>query len=492
MLLNYLLALLSGLLLVAVHPRWSLTLLAPFALAPLVYALAREWLPRHRFLLGYVCGLAFWAGLNYWIHFVISVHGGLGPWGGAAGFLLFVLLRAIPMGLFGLLAGVLIQRPLALLAVPALWVTQERIPWLFYYTWLSLGNAGIDMAFPMRLAPFTGVWGLSFLFAMFGTAVAWVALGRGRRELQWFALLLPIAFLPPLPLPEKPTATAVTLQPNIPERDDWTMELARQTQQQMEHLTLESALRDPTGGKPSLILWPEVPAPVYYFEDELFRNRLNTLARVTRSHVLLGTVAHNQQGSPLNAALLVSPEGEPAGRYDKVYPVPFGEYIPWPFAGLISKITNEIGDFEPGAGVKVFYTTEQPAGAFICYESAFPHYVRQFTAAGARVLINLSNDGYFGGSAAREQHLSLVRMRAAENRRWILRSTNDGITASINPRGEVVATLPEYKPLAGRLPFAWRSDQTFYVRYGDVFAWGCVAFALGLLVVSQIPAYRKG
>jgi apolipoprotein N-acyltransferase len=489
-LLNYLLALLSGVLLVVIHPRFDLTFLAPFALAPLVYALAREWMPRHRFLLGYVTGLAFWAGINYWIHFVISVHGGLGTVGGTAGFIVFLLLRAIPMGLFALLAGVLVQRSYAIIAIPALWVAMERIPWLFYYTWLQLGNAGIDMAFPMRLAPYTGVFGLSFLFAMLGTAIAWVALRRGRRELRWLAVLAVMVALPTPPGVEEPNKEAVTLQPNIPERDDWTQDMARETQQQMEYLTLRTAMAA-GARKASLILWPEVPAPVYYFEDTAFRDRLNALARMTKTDVMIGTVAHTPKGAPLNAALLVSRDGEPAGRYDKVFRVPFGEYVPWPFDAMMAKITSEIGDFEAGEGVKVFHSTEQPVGTFICYESAFPQVVRQFTASGARVLVNLSNDGYFGGAGARDQHLSLVRMRAAENRRWVLRSTNDGKTVSINPRGEIVKALPEYAATSGRLPFAYRSDLTFYVEHGDVFAWGCAALAAALLVLSQMPSYRR-
>lgn len=104
MLLNLLLAVLAGCLLVFIHPRWNLTFLAPIAIAPLVYALFREWEPKWRFVLGYVTGIVFWAGINYWIHFVISVHGHLGPGLGTVGFVLFVLLRAIPLGLFALLS----------------------------------------------------------------------------------------------------------------------------------------------------------------------------------------------------------------------------------------------------------------------------------------------------------------------------------------------------------------------------------------------------
>ena len=220
-----------------------------------------------------------------------------------------------------------------------------------------------------------------------------------------------------------PESSAVSLQPAIPNRDDWTREQADELQRRLEYLSLQSAL-GPGLPKPNLILWPEMPAPIYYFEDTALRDRVQSMARTADTHVLMGTVAHNDRGLPLNAAVMLSPAGEPLGRYDKMFPVPFGEYIPWPFGAIARKVTKEIGDFEPGSKVVVFPSAKDRVGAFICYESAFPHLVRQFAVEGATVFANLSNDGYFGRSAAREQHLSLVRMPAAENRRWILRSTN--------------------------------------------------------------------
>jgi apolipoprotein N-acyltransferase len=490
-LLNYALALLSGVLLFLIHPRFNLTLLAPFAIAPLVYALAREWRPLHRFLLGYTAGVTFWAGINYWIQFVISVHGGLGDAGGTVVFVLFCLIKGLYIGVFGLLGGILIQKRFAVLAVPLLWVAIERIPGPFFYTWLVLGNAGADMAVPMRLAPFTGVYGLSFVFALLGTAVACAALRRPRRELAWVALPALTLLLPSLPAPEKGSQSAVSVQPNIPERENWTVQEALSTQHRMEYLSLQSAL-DRSLPDARLILWPEVPAPIYYFEDTLFRDRLNNMARLAQAHVLIGTVAHTPEGAPLNAALMVSPAGEPLGRYDKMFPVPFGEYIPWPFKGLVTKITSEVGDFEPGREVIVFPLGDRKVGAFICYESAFPHFVRQFAVQGASVLANLSNDGYFGRSAAREQHLSLVRMRAAENRRWVLRSTNDGITASVDAAGRVLGTVPPFVQTSGRLQYTPISELSFYTRFGDVFAWSCVAFSAVFLFLSQLPTHSRG
>jgi apolipoprotein N-acyltransferase len=118
-------------------------------------------------------------------------------------------------------------------------------------------------------------------------------------------------------------------------------------------------------------------------------------------------------------------------------------------------------------------------GAFICYESAFPHLVRRFTSQGAQVLANLSFDGFFGDSSARRQHLSLARMRAAENGRWLLRATSDGITAVINPAGRVVQRLPQHQELALPASFNFIREQTLYTRWGDWFVYVCLALTLG-------------
>jgi apolipoprotein N-acyltransferase len=128
--------------------------------------------------------------------------------------------------------------------------------------------------------------------------------------------------------------------------------------------------------------------------------------------------------------------------------------------------------------VVIFTANGHAMGPFICYEAAFPHLVRDVTGAGAEVLVNLSNDGYFGRSAAREQHLLLARMRAVENHRWLLRSTNDGITVSIDPAGRIWDRFPALKRTAGRLRFGWEHAKTPYTRAGDWFAWGCLAAGL--------------
>jgi apolipoprotein N-acyltransferase len=192
----------------------------------------------------------------------------------------------------------------------------------------------------------------------------------------------------------------------------------------------------------------------------------------------------------MNSAVMVSPSGEMVGRYDKVNLVPFGEFIP-PLFGFVNKITTEAGDFHAGERVVTFPVDGHKVGAFICYESVFAHFVRQFADQGAEVLVNLSNDGYFARSAAREQHLKIVRMRAAENRRWILRATNDGITASIDPTGRVMQRLKPYEETAARLEYSYETAKTVYTRFGDWFAWNCLLAGLALAAWTQVPAYVR-
>jgi apolipoprotein N-acyltransferase len=175
----------------------------------------------------------------------------------------------------------------------------------------------------------------------------------------------------------------------------------------------------------------------------------------------------------------MDPHGNVVGRYDKIHLVPFGEYVP--FQNLLffaNKLTREVGDFARGSQRKVFDLGGTHAGVFICYESVFPDEVREFTANGAQVLINISDDLWYGETGAPAQHLQMTRMRAVENNRWILLATNNGTTASIDPLGRVVKQSPRNVRTAMVAPFSLQTEVTFYSRYGDVFAWACVIISL--------------
>jgi apolipoprotein N-acyltransferase len=483
--LNAALALVSAALLMLTFPKFNLVWLAPVALAPLLMAAAREGRPLRRFLLGWSAGVVYWFGICYWIQFVLSYHGGTGDGLGWALFLLFCAAKAIHMGVFAWLAGILMRRWWAIPAVAALWVAVEVTHGPLGFAWLALGNAGIDMGYPLRLAPLTGVYGLSFVFAMMSAGLALAALRRSRLELLWLALLPFLGFLPNLPPAARGRETALLSQPNISETEQWTSQSLDQMERNQVTLSLRSALMQ-DDKPPSIIVWPEVPAPFYYEEDARLRSYIDTLARSANAYVLLGIVAHTASGAPLNSAALISPGGGAVSRYDKVNLVPFGEFVPGPFRFLVNKVSTEAGDFAAGNRVVVSPVYDHRIGAFICYESVFPNFVRKFADGGAEVLFNISNDGWFGQSAARQQHLEIVRMRAAENRRWILRSTNDGITATIDGAGRLRGGLPASMQATSYTGFNYESEKTLYTRFGDWFPLLCATLALACLIGEKV------
>jgi apolipoprotein N-acyltransferase len=488
MLVNTLLSLLSAVLLILTFPNAGIVYLAPFALAPLLTALGREPRWRVRFLLAHFFGSVYWFGVCYWIQFVLEQHGAMGVFGSWACMFVFATGKALHFGVFGVLCGMLLNRTWALPAVAALWTAVEGAPQILGFTWLALGNAGIDMSLPLRLAPLAGVHGLTFVFALLNAAVAAVALRRPRKELLWLALLGVLYVLPAISESHLQRETAVLVQPNVSMDQNWNVAAWARFKDRMLEL---SARRAGPGRnfQPRLIIWPEVPAPVYFYRDLSLRFRLVEFARKADAHILLGTVAHNKEGAPLNSAVMLLPSGKPGGRYDKINLVPFGEYVPELFS-FVHRITQEAGDFAPGAEVKLLPVDGHKAGVFICYESVFPNLVRQFAAQGAELFVNISNDGYFGRSAALRQHLLMVRMRAVENRRWILRATNDGYTVNVDPSGRIAASAPPFTETTLAAPYAYISDTTVYTRFGNWFLLACAFGAFLALIATQIPIYN--
>lgn len=485
---TYLLSAAAGALTVLLYPQFNLVWLAPFCLVPLLAALAREISPKHRFLAAWAAGFLYWAGVCYWIGFVLRNYGGLNAPLAVLAMILFSAAKGLHWAVFGWCAGRLIHSRFAILTIPALWAGLERTHGPLGFAWLTLGNAAADMEAPMRLAPLTGVYGISFVFVMMNAAVTLLMLRRRRTHVAAVILVPGVFLLPPMPGPETGREVAVAVQPNIEEHTQWTQEQLEQTIRHLALLGFDAAIR--AQPPPELILWPEVPAPFYWETDPYLREQAAQMARLTGAHFLLGAVGRSPTGRPLNSALLISSQGEFVARYDKIQLVPFGEFVP-PLFGWIQKISSESGDFAPGERLAALPLKRGSVGVFICYESAFPHLVRQFAAQGAELFVNLSNDGYFGRSAARQQHLLLARMRAAENRRWLIRATNDGITVVIDPAGRIAEQLPPFQRMASRVRFGKVSRQTPYSRYGDWFAWGCLGIGLGATLLASSHQFLR-
>jgi apolipoprotein N-acyltransferase len=489
-------ALASGLSLAFAFAPFDLGILAWSSLALLIGAVVGVS-PWRGFLYGWAHGMMFFLATLPWIYTVMHVHGGMEPPVAAAVFLLLIMVLSICPGLFAAGVAWCGRRSVAraCLATPFLWVTSEmlrRYELGLGFPWNLLGYAGGVHLGLLQLATLAGIYGLSFVLAASNALVAWVLLTRTRTA--WLtgiiagvvvvsAVLVGDQFVPL----EQPDHVAVLVQTNFPQSvsypADWLDRHAGELDE-LETISAEASRR--TRG---IIVWPECPAP-FYWQDPRFTARLARLALTTANDVIAGVVEWkrdpNRQLQPYNAAVMLNPAGHRVFSYDKVELVPFGEFIPWRrVLSFANTITAEVGDFQRGTEYTV---GELPGGrfsVFICYEAVIPDEIRRFVKGGARLLINLSNDGWFGHSAALEQHLAQARVRAVENRRWILRATNTGLTVSISPYGRIVASIPPDQRTVLIAPYGFREDLTLYTRFGDWLAYLSILVSLWFLIYSS-------
>ena len=471
--------------------------------------------PWQGFVLGYVCGILWFAGTCYWIFDTMHRYGGLPVPAAALALILFCMYVGLYHGMFGLLlalvvgytpkhagSGASIRR--GLVAVPFLWVTVEfartRITG---FPWELLGYSQTGNFALTRIATLVGVYGLSFEIVLVNSVFASAFLApKGRRKWLLTAACAVALILQAGRFVAPPTVAtdhmALLVQPNIPilEGSMWTREYFQDTLRDLTALSLH-----PAGEKADqhydLIVWPESPAP-FYTNDPLFRDAVSALARQSRTWVVTGSIGitpmmhgGGENSQIFNSAVVVSSQGEWVGRYDKVHLVPFGEYLPFPkllaFAG---GLTKEVGEFQQGRTHTPLDAAGARWGTFICYESIFPDEVREGPREGAQVLLNISNDGWYGDSGAWKQHLQQTEMRAIENDRWLLAGANTGKTASIDPYGRIVATIPRKMRAALGAPYALISGTTFYTRHGDWFAYLCAIISVGVLLARFVFAGR--
>ena len=475
------------------------------ACLPLLVALVTEKRAAYGFLLGYLSGAIFLAGSCYWFVGVMEHYGGLNPEVAAGVLVLFVAVFSTFYGAFGFIESHMAKRSTgaALALSPFLWVALELArTYLFTgFPWNLLGYA-VRPAGLEQIASATAVYGLSFLAVATSALLAWMLM-KPRQVvgvvLSAWVVLLVIGnrlLLPPPPQPEPDVALLV--QPNIPLADsglnNWAPWLNPNPLDTLVERSV-SASRAPgaVSTNPPLLVWPEDPAPFYFNRDPVFRGAMEMMAKMAHAYAIVGTVTFQGRGSsrPKNSAVVLSPDGQVLLQYDKIHLVPFGEYVPWwAFPGKVGKITSQVGDFVPGKTIRVAKTPEGTIGVFICYEAIFPQLVRKIAAAGAGVLVNISDDGWFGNSSAPYQHFEMARFRAIEDRRFLLRATNDGITAIVDPYGRVQEEIPRHQErvLTGR--FRYLTEETFYTKHGDVFAWTCVVVALGMILALGLAAKR--
>ena len=526
-------------------PPWR-SVFAWFGLVPLLWAILSPAANEHpkpfrrAFLLAYLCGVLWYMGNCYWIRDTMMHYGDM-PTGAPTLLLIgFSLVLGLYFGLFGL-GMMLVRRAtgsqlLALVAAPFLWVALDLAgARITSVPWDQLGYSQVDNGIVNQLAPWTGVYGISFLLVAVNAMIASGYLLARRNpttsrrfsdrlfdDLSWavlggfLALFLSNGFLV---LPTKPaiTATAVLVQPNLDvggdnewlAPEDWDRHIADFSRLASEQCKTYIAGIPQTGAPngeivcppyathPDLVVWPEAPAFSFMEPDPRFRTTMSSVAKTEQAPLIVGGLGADfsqdeQRRLDYNSAMVFAADGNEFGRYDKIHLVPFGEYIPFQqYLTFAHKLTGRVSSFSRGTERRVFRLNGHRYGVFICYEAVFADEVRHFAQLGAEVLVNISDDGWYGDTSAPWQHLNEARMRAIENRRWLLRDTNNGVTAVIDPYGHVRQSIPRHQADALPAQYGFRDDVTFYTGHGDVFAWLCAILSLGVVGWSFKANLRK-
>jgi len=500
-----LLALSSGGALALAYPSFNIPLLGWIAPALLINAVLGER-PRFAFLLGWLQGAAYYGLSVPWFYTVMRQYGPLPVIQAGAVFALVIVATSMFHAAFAAAIACLGKVSLgrACLAAPFLWVTMEfammRLP-AIGFPWNLLGYVAAGNLVFVQLTAITGIFGLSLVVASYSALAAWVVLQMSLRKqggmMMWIganAVLIVIAIAGPRFIPQaRADHVAHLVQTNFPVSNGYPanwMQSHAVDMDQLEAISIGAAQK-----APGIVVWPEVPAP-FSLQDGNFQARAVRIARGAGNGFLVGVIDFkplgNGQTGANNSAALLGPDGALDFMYDKIHLVPFSEYVPWRKWFFFARdLTGLIGDFQHGSQYKVGNISGGPFSVYICYEAIFPNEVRRFTLAGAQLFLNISDDGWFGGSGAPGQHLAMARVRAVENRRWLLRDTNDGITVSVDPYGRIVARLPA--DVRGELdaPYAFRSVLTPYARWGDWLAWLCVLAALVLLLMAARGALAR-
>lgn len=493
------LAALSGFLMILAFPKFNVEIVAWGALIPLFWSI-RQASPARAALLGFVTGLSFFTGLLPWVYNVLTQYGHL-P--GAVSVFFLLLLTAYLALYFSAFAFTLrwvegrMEIPETLLA-PPLWVSLEYIRGFLFsgFPWELLGYSQY-LTLPMvQIADITGVYGVSFLIVLVNAAgyrllEAFIArsLRPVRREVLAASLLLALTAaygycrLAGI-CPESKEGTPVRIaliQGNIPQDVKWEPKFQEETMRIFTDLTLRAQVN-----LPHLIIWPETATP-FFFQDSLpYRSRILHLAQKLGTHLLFGSPAYDRKGRETfyyNSAFLISPEGKVTGRYDKVHLVPFGEYAPLSgILGFTRDIIGAMGDFQSGEAVRNLAIPQGKLGVLICYEAILPELTRQFVDRGAQFLVNITNDAWFGRSAAPYQHISMAALRTVENRVPMVRAANTGISGFIHPSGRILQASDIFTRDILFDNIYLKNRWSFYTQWGDLFTYLCLGYTILFLI----------
>ena len=495
---NVALAALSGVLFACSFPNVAAGWLMFFALLPLFVALARAESYKGAFLLGWLSQTIAWLLMVPWVIRVMSHYGGL-PY--VTGVVIFVAMCAY-LGMYGGLFALLFHRIAPRtsfrrwLLIPLAWAAVEYArTYLFSgFPWSLIAASIVDYPSLVQFDRVAGPYALGVLILLPSMLVAWLIVARPNGIQRLFAIagiaIITFVWWTTGYVAAKvimrsngtPVARAALLQPNISQEMRWDNDNLVLIFRRMMAMTEEATSRGV-----QVVIWPESTVPLSYATTDFYRQAIEEISRAHDVDIILGSVAEDpmQPSKMWNAAFLVS-GGRTIGHYDKIRLVPFGEYVPMrKMLFFAHALVHAVGQFE-------FGTKDTPLGGrfrygpAICYEVVFPQIPRTQVVHGANVLITITNDAWYDGTSAPRQHLNQARLRAIETDRYLLRAGTTGISAVVDPTGQIVEQLAMGKQGTIYASFQPRTSTTPYARFGDWFAW----LAIGMVVLGMVGRTR--
>jgi apolipoprotein N-acyltransferase len=493
----------SGVLSYLSFPPAGASYLALVSLIPLFFAVKNTG-KKGSFLYGYLAGLVFFGFLLSWLGNV--------SWPGA---IVLVLVMSVYFGAFAFLANIVIAGAGELLLLPFIWVVVEylRSNLLTGFPWGQLAYSQYRNITLIQIADLFGSYGVSFLIVLVNTAVfAFLIKSPRKKILLMLALVAVVAaagygFYRTGSIPVRGSARISVIQGNIPQESKWDETKAFDNIKTYGDLTLAAAETEP-----DMIIWPETAYPYIATAKDL-PSEISALAQKTGVPVLAGVI-YMKDDKYFNSSMLFNENGVFPAMYFKIHLVPFGEYIPLEkiFSLVTKYIDKPIGDYTPGKEYELFplrstYMLESKpgeisrethfyrVGTLICFEDVFPGLSREYVRKGADILVNITNDAWFGRTAAAEQHLQSSVFRAVENRVPVVRAANTGVSCFVSYTGEILSRVNK----GGGSIFVegYRTEnintaraRSLYTVWGDYFVMIC-AFLLAAFCLSELKIARK-
>lgn len=500
---HFMLSVISGIVLIISFPNFCFWFLAWLAVLPLL-VVVYEIRPKVSFFLGWLAGTVFYLGLLYWLILLYPLIGFLA----VLAWIALAVLQGFFIGIFALGASIIRRNYIGwgrLFIIPAWWVSVEyarSTGWLGF-PWGVLGYSQQPFGYLTQIVSITGIYGISFIIIMMSVALTELLFSppeKLRTAFAYLAVAIIILF--------EVIGQGFISFGNSEQKEN----KANQGQRDIRVALVQGSIRqeekwDPLKedyikniyykladdvGKlhPYLVILPESSTPSFLLRDTLYLNKLKNLAKRNGYYLLVGSLHLDSKSRQFNSAILISPRGKVVKKYDKLHLVLFGEYIPFKFIGDMFKRFENLAwvgeSITPGKDYTVFTTSKGRFSSVICFESADSALCRRMVKRGAQLLVVLTNDAWFGKSAAASQHMQITTFRAIENNVYLVQAANTGISALVNPQGKILkrASLFERDVLDGTVAF--RNPKTIYLQWGDIFAYICILLASGCLASAGL------